>query len=168
MADREDLVIVGKLRRTHGLKGNLKVEIYPPNFEMPEKVYIKDRNGNFKELEVLNYSEDKGLIRFKGYENIDKAKTLTNKYIYTEEKNLPELEEDEFYIYQLKGKEVFFNGKRIGKVIEVDDRLFIANLIIKCADGKVRNLPFLNVFVKKIDDKNNRIEVEPPEGWLSI
>lgn len=166
--NKDDMVIAGKLHKTHGVKGDLKVEIYPPNFKMPQKVYIKDERGNFKDLDVLAYSKRKNLIKFKGYEDLEEAKKLRHKYLYVEKDKLPELKKDEFYVYQLIGKKVIFNGNYIGKVIEVDDRLSTAYLIIKCADEKIRHLPFINEFVKNIDDENNLLEVDLPQGWLTL
>ncbi len=166
--NKRDMVIVGKLHKTHGVRGDLKVEVYPPNFKMPERIYIKDKEGNFKALDVLAYSERKGLIKFKGYEDLDKAKGLKHRYFYLEKTKLPKLKENEFYVYQLIDKEVIFNGNYIGKVIEVDDRLSTAYLIIKCADEKVRHLPFISEFIKKIDEEKNIIEVDLPQGWLTL
>ena len=166
--NKKEMIIVGKLHRTHGVKGDLKVEVYPPDFKMPNKVYIKDEDGNYKDLEVLAYSRKKKLIKFKGYEDLEKAKGLRQKYFYIEKDKLPKLKEDEFYVYQLIGKKIIFNGNYIGKVVEVDDRLSTAYLIIKCADEKIRHLPFINEFVKKIDEENNVIEVDLPQGWLTL
>ncbi len=166
--NKKDMVIVGKLHKTHGVRGDLKVEVYPPNFKMPERIYIKDKEGNFKTLDVLAYSKRKGLIKFKGYEDLDKAKELKHRYFYVDKTKLPKLKEDEFYVYQLIDKEVIFNGNYIGKVIEVDDRLSTAYLIIKCADEKVRHLPFISEFIKKIDEEKNIIEVDLPQGWLTL
>jgi 16S rRNA processing protein RimM len=166
--DKDELIIAGKLHKTHGLWGDLKIEVYPPNFKLPEKVYIKDDKGNFKELEVQAYSKKKGLVKFKGYDDIDKAKKIKHRYFYVEKSKLPELDKDEFYTYELIDKEVYFNGNYIGKVIKVDDRLSTAYLIIKCADEKVRHLPFVSQFVKEVDKENNRIIVDLPNGWLSL
>ncbi len=169
MVDRKrELVIGGKIHGTHGVKGDLKVEVYPPNFKLPLKIYIKDENGDFKPLEIEAYSKRKGLIKFKNYDDLEKAKNLKHRYFYIYREQLPELEDDEYYIFQLIDKDVYFNEKFIGKVLNIDDRLSYAQLIIKCADGKVRYLPFINQFVKEVDEKNNRIIVDLPNGWLTL
>ena len=165
---KKELIIAGKLHKTHGLHGDLKIEVYPPKFKLPEKIYIKDEEGNFKELKVEAYSKRKGLVKFEGYDDIDKAKEIKHRYFYVDKSELPELKEDEFYTYELIDKDVYFNDKKIGKVVNVDDRLATAYLIIECEDGKTRHLPFINQFVKEIDTKNNKIIVELPEGWLDL
>ncbi len=165
---QDNYVIVGKLHRTYGVHGDLKVNIYVPNLKLPDTVYIKDSKNQLKPLQVSKYSPSKGLIRFKGYEVREKAKNLTNHYIYLEKDKLPELEKDTFYEFQLLDVDVEYNGKIIGKIIKIDDRLYPAYLIIKCTDDKVRHLPFIDEFVKEIDLENKKIIVDLPEGWFTL
>ena len=166
-ADKE-LVIVGKLYRTFGVKGDLRFEIFPPALEIPEKFYIKDQKEGFTPVTVESVSEKKGLIRFKEFDTREKAKKITNKYLYLEKEKLPELEEDEYYVYQLIGLDVYIDSKKIGSIIKVDDRLPDVLLIIRDSEGKIRHLPFIKEFVKEVDLENGRIIITPPEGWLEL
>ncbi len=165
---KNDMVIGGRLRGTFGVHGDLKLDVYPPKFKMPDKVYIKDKEGNFKPLEIHSYSKKKGLIKFKNYEDKEKAKQLTNQYFYVSKEILPELGKDEYYEYQLLDADVEFNGKVIGKVVKVDDRLSTPYLLIKCSDDKVRHLPFISEFVKEVKPEEGKIVITPPEGWFSL
>ena len=165
---KEEMVIAGKIHGTHGVRGDLKIEIFPPNFKLPEIIYVKDKEGNLQPLEVEAFSRKKGLIRFKGYDDLDKAKKIKHKYFYVETSRLPKPEKDTFYEYQLIDADVIYNDKVVGKIIKVDDRLSTAYLIIKCTDEKIRHLPFINEFVKEIDVENKKIYIQPPEGWFSL
>ena len=165
---KEEMVIAGKIHGTHGVRGDLKIEIFPPNFKLPEIIYIKDKEGNFQPLEVEAFSRKKGLIKFKGYDDLDKAKKIKHRYFYVETSKLPKPEKDTFYEYQLIDADVIYNDKVVGKIIKVDDRLSTAYLIIKCTDEKIRHLPFINEFVKEIDVENKKIYIQPPEGWFSL
>jgi len=148
---KEEMVIAGKIHGTHGVKGDLKIEIFPPNFKLPAVVYIKDREGNFVPLEVESYSKKKNLIRFKGYDDLEKAKKIKHRYFYVETSKLPPPQKDTFYEYQILDADVVYNDNLVGKVIKIDDRLSTAYLIIKCTDDKIRYLPFIKEFVKDID-----------------
>jgi len=165
---KEEMVIAGKIHGTHGVRGDLKIEIFPPNFKLPEIIYVKDKEGNLQPLEVEAFSRKKGLIRFKGYDDLDKAKKIKHKYFYVETSRLPKPEKDTFYEYQLIDADVIYNDKVVGKIIKVDDRLSTAYLIIKCTDEKIRHLPFINEFVKEIDVENKKVYIQPPEGWFSL
>ncbi|MDQ7055085.1 MAG: ribosome maturation factor RimM [Persephonella sp.] len=168
MTVKEEMVIAGKIHGTHGVRGDLKIEVFPPNFKLPPVIYIKDRKGDFMPLEVEAYSKKKGLIRFKGYEDLDKAKKIKHRYFYVEVSKLPLLDRDTFYEYQILDAEVIYNNRVIGKVVKIDDRLSTAYLIIKCTDEKTRHLPFIKEFVREVDVKNKKVYIQPPEGWFSL
>ncbi|WP_457640094.1 ribosome maturation factor RimM [Persephonella sp.] len=168
MTVKEEMVIAGKIHGTHGVRGDLKIEIFPPNFRLPETVYIKDREGNFIPLHVEAFSRKKGLVKFKGYDDLEKAKKIKHKYFYVETSKLPKLGKDTFYEYQIIDADVVFNDKIVGKVVKIDDRLSTAYLIIKCTDEKIRHLPFIKEFVKEIDTENRKVYIQPPEGWFSL
>ncbi len=165
---KEDLIIAGKIHGTHGLKGFLKIEIFPPNFDLPEVIYIKDKTAEFKPLKVDIYDKRRNLIRFENYTDIEKAKKLKHRYFYVSSGKLPKLEKDQFYEFQLIGLDVIYDNQKIGKISKVDDRLPTVYLIIKCLDGKERHLPLIKEFIKDVDIENGRVIVELPEGWLEL
>jgi len=168
MTTKEEMVIAGKIHGTHGVRGDLKVEVFPPNFKLPETVYVKTKDGSFEPLQIEAYSKKKGLIRFKGYDDLEKAKKIKHRYFYVETSKLPQLNRDTFYEYEILGADVVFNGKTIGEVVKIDDRLSTVYLLIKCTDEKIRHLPFISEFVKEVDKQNKKIYIQPPEGWFSL
>jgi len=165
---KEEFIIGGKIHGTHGVKGDLKIEVFPPNYRLPSVIYIKDKKGQFKPLEIQSYSKRKSLIKFKGYDDIDQAKKIKHQYFYVPKDTLPKLGKDEFYEFQLLDCDVVYNDKIVGKIEKVDDRLSTAYLIIKCTDDKIRHLPFINEFVKDVDIENKKVFITPPEGWFSL
>ncbi|GAB6071709.1 ribosome maturation factor RimM [Venenivibrio stagnispumantis] len=160
------MVIIGKLHKAHGIKGNIKIEIYLQNFRLPDIVYIKEDN-EFKPLQIEFLDRKTNLVKFKNIDTPEKAKELNQKYIYIEEDKLPKLKKDEFYHFQLIDCYVVLDDKIIGKVENIDDRTAQPLLIIK--DGeKERILPFIKEFVKEIDIKNKKIYITPPEDWINL
>ena len=78
---------------------------------------------------------------------------------------LPEKNENEFYLKDLLGVEVFEGNGKIGDVIDVMETAAHNILIIEdTVNKKEIMVPLVDEFVKKIDFKNNRIEVELIEG----
>ena len=166
--DKEkDLVAVGKLYRTFGVKGDLRFEFFP-HMKIPEILYIKDAEKGFIPVHVQQVSKKKGLIRFKEYDTREKAKKITNKFLFLEKEKLPPLKEDEYYIYQLVGLDVYQNNKLLGKVIQVDDRLPDVLLVIKTPEGKIKHIPFINEFVKDINLDTGKMLVVLPDGWEEL
>ncbi|MCX7759752.1 MAG: ribosome maturation factor RimM [Hydrogenothermaceae bacterium] len=163
----EDLVAVGKLHGIHGVKGNIKFELFT-DVKLPPEIYVKTPTGEMLKLKIQTIDRKKWLIKFFDYDTPEKSKELSQSLIYISKEYLPALGQDEYYIFELIGSEVFEDDKKIGKVEKVDDRLSQALLIIKCEDGKIRHLPFVNQFVEKVDTQNHRIYVKLPEGWFEL
>lgn len=162
----EEVVAVGRIYGTFGVKGNLKFELFL-DIKLPEDIYIKTKDRLLK-VKIQTIDRKKSLIKFYEYDDIEKAKELRNSLIYIPKNLLPKLQEDEYFVFELVDSQVYIDDKIIGIVKDIDDRLIQAHLIIKCSDGKERYLPFLNQFIDKVDRENRKIYIKPPEGWFEI
>ena len=96
-----ELVEVALLGKTVGLKGFVRLHNkgdFPNQFKKNAIFY--DGDGN--ELVVKNYNSANDTISFYGFEDIDSAKTLTNKIIYTtkeETRKNCKLKKGEFFYF---------------------------------------------------------------------
>lgn len=78
---------------------------------------------------------------------------------------MPEKNENEFYIKDLLGVEVYENDEKIGEVLDVMETAAHEILIVKDIVSKEEiMIPFIEQFVVEIDFKNNRINVKLIEG----
>ncbi|NPA52157.1 MAG: 16S rRNA processing protein RimM [Aquificae bacterium] len=166
--DKEELVAVGKLHRTFGVKGDIRFELFPPKMKLPDIFYLQTKDGVFIPVEVENISIKKGLVRFKGYNTKEKAREITNRFLFTHKSHLPPLEKNQYYVYQLVGLDVYQGDTHLGKVIQVDDRLPDVLLVIESPEKKTLHIPFINEFVKDVDLEKKRIELSLPEGWEEL
>lgn len=162
----EELVAVGKVHGTFGVKGNLKFELFL-ELRLPQEVYLKTNQGMVN-LKIQTIDRKKGLIKFYGYDTLEKAKELRNSLIYIPQAYLPQLEEDEYFVFELVDSQVYMDDRRVGRIKDIDDRLTQVNLIITCEDGKERYLPFINQFVEKFDRQHKKLYIKPPEGWFEL
>lgn len=163
----DELVAVGKLHSVYGVKGNIKFELFLDLY-LPPEIYIKTEKGELVKAQIQTVDKKKGLIKFFGYDTPEKSKQLSNSYIYIDRNYLPKLGEDEYFIFELIDSVVVYEGREVGKVKKVDDRLPQTQLIIECNDGKVRYLPFVDKFIKKVDRQGKEISISPPEGWFEL
>ena len=130
---------------------------------MNHQEYKDNELLTIKNIKRLN--EKKLIVDFEEIGNIDQAKELNGFQMKIRRDLLPEKNEDEFYIKDLLGVEVFSNNKKIGEVTDVMDTAAHNILIIEdVLNKKEVMIPLVDEFVKKIDFKNNRIEVELIEG----
>lgn len=163
-----DYFEIGHISNTHGLRGEMKVRPFTADknrYEELKKILI-DIKGEFKEYEIENvrYQKDIVLLKLKGVDDIDAAEKLKNHYISIQREDAKELEEDEYFIADLIGCEIFQNEVSIG----ILDDVFTAGAsdvyVVKRKGKKDLLLPALKDVVKNIDVVNKRIDVEIPRG----
>lgn len=119
-----DLLEVGKIINTHGLKGEVKVTAWtdtPDVFEDISVVYIKSRN-EYKQLTLsgIKYQKNNLIVKFRELNDINEAEPLKNSILYAERSELGELEEGVYYIADLIGVTVEKeNGEILGEIKDV-------------------------------------------------
>ena len=159
---------IGHISNTHGLKGEMKVRPFTEDkkrYEELEKILI-DIKGEYKEydIESVRYQKDVVLLKLKGVDDIDAAEKLKNNYIYIQREDAKDLQEDEYFIADLIGLEVFENETLVGTLDDVFTAGASDVYVIKRKGKKDLLLPALKSIVKKVDVENKRIDVEIPRG----
>lgn len=158
---------IGFIANTHGLKGELKIRPYtenPKRFSTLKSIFV-DFNGNFisYDIEKVRYQNDIVLLKLKTIDSIEEAEKLKNHYIKIPRDEAKELENDEYFIADLIGCEVYEN-----ELIGVLDDIFTAGAsdvyVIKRKGKKDLLLPALKSVIKNVDIVSRRIDVEIPRG----
>jgi 16S rRNA processing protein RimM len=101
MTDQDELVPVGKIIGTHGIKGFLKVYSYSGNIHSLKSVktaFLKGKDGTFTEYTVKSVSAHAGgfILGFDGFSDINQVLSLTGSEICLKWSQLPAPEEDEY------------------------------------------------------------------------
>ncbi len=162
-------VVVGRLGRPHGVKGEINVEVLT---DEPEKRFLKGikltlQNQN-KELTVVSarVHTKKLLVTFEEISDRNLAEDLKGCYLVVELDNseIPQAG-DAFYEDQLIGlTAVSQNDEVLGEVIEVIYRTAQDLLVIKTLDNREILVPFVDEIVPKVDLTQKRIVLNPPKG----
>jgi 16S rRNA processing protein RimM len=172
-AEPEDLVAVARVVRTRGLKGEVVAEIltdFPERFEALEQVVGVRDTGEQVELtvEAFWFQNDRVILKFNGFDNPDTAESLRNVEICIAESDAVELDEDEFYDWELAGCKVeTIDGTAIGEVAELM-RTGGTELLIVRAESKEYLIPFAETICVEVDIENKLIRIDPPEGLLDF
>ena len=160
----ENLVNIGTIVGTHHLRGSVKINSIFENIELikNERVLL-EKNDKKKLLVVKNIkrlNDKKAILNFEEIDNIDAAKELNGYKVKIRRDLLPKKDEDDFYVKDLFGIEVFSENEKIGEVVDVMETAAHNILIIEDIDTKKEIMvPLIDEFVAKIDFSNNRIEV---------
>ena len=159
---------IGHISNTHGLKGEMKVRPFTEDKKRYEElkkilINIKDEYKEY-DIESVRYQKDIVLLKLKGVDDIDAAEKLKNRYISIAREDAKNLQNNEYFIADLIGSEIFQNEELIG----ILDDVFTAGAsdvyVIKRKGKKDLLLPALKSIIKNVNVENKRIDVEIPRG----
>ena len=148
-------ILIGAVIKVHGIKGEIKVKPYTQNIDNLLKIktiYIDDT-----EYKVMSAKERGGMVYMflSRIYTMDDAQALRGKDIYIDRQYAAPLAQDEYYIIDVLGSDVFVEDEYIGKVADIDS--FGAADVYTVKGDKTVRFPFLKRLVKKIDIKNKKI-----------
>ena len=167
-----EFLTVGRIVRTIGLKGEVKV--YPTThfrdsrFKKGNHVFIVNENNQIvKDLIISKHMKNGDLdnLIFEGIDTIEKAEEILRQDLVVE-KDQSFLKKNQYFYSDLVGMEVFFdNGNPIGKVKKIEEYSKYATLRV---DHKPKDvlIPFINQFVLDVSLEEKKIIVKFIEGLL--
>lgn len=167
----ENLIIVGKLGSSYGIRGWLRVFSFTedPDSLFDYKPWYILRAGKWQEVEVESFKphNQDTIVKLKGIDDRDEANLLTNYEIYVNAQDLPDLDEGDFYWKDLIGcKVVTINGYDLGQVTDLmetgSNDVLVVKANLKDAFGaKERLIPFVEEqFIKYVDLSAKQITVD--------
>ena len=163
-----DYFEIGHIDNTHGLKGELKVRCYSSTIKRFEELNsILIQNGNDYdnyEIEKVRYQNDIVLLKLKDVDIIEDAEKLKGKSIYIKRENAKSLDEDEYYIADLLGSEVYEEDTLLGTLEDIFSAGAADVYVIKRKGKDDLLLPALKSVVLETDVANKKIKVRIPEG----
>jgi 16S rRNA processing protein RimM len=168
-----DLVLIARAVKTHGLKGEVVAELltdFPERFEDLEEVVLISRNGEQKTGSIEDFwlQKDRVVLKLASYDDVDAAKGLIGYEFAVPESDRVQLEDDEFYDWELEGCTVKVGDESIGQVRSVLKTGGAEILVIGDESGNERLVPLAAPIVVEIDRSSKTIVVDPPEGLLDL
>jgi len=171
MLDRFVAAVIGA---PHGIHGHVKVKSLSGETEHLEglRSVILRKDGVERQLKVLDVaSRGPSLVmRFEGYDSPEAARALAGWELLVPRESAAPLEEDEWYIEDLRGLAVICQGERLGTVSDVVEgggaqlvEVSLGGSSIEKA-GEKRFVPFRKEFVGKVDLDGGTLELLVP--WI--
>ena len=166
-----ETLVVGRITAVFGVRGWVKVYSYTQQVETLcsyQPWWVETENG----LQQVGIDEwrrqgENLVVHIVGVDDRDIAQTWCGKDIRVERDKLPELQDDDFYWYQLVGLSVITHhgGEqvRLGKVKSLLETGANDVLVIKgdaeSIDREERLIPYVDQFVTKVNLADQRIDV---------
>ena len=164
-----EMLEIGKIINTHGLRGDVKVAPWtdvPEDFEYIKKAYVKKNGENILlNVSYVKYQKNNLIIKFKEINSIEEAETFKNLVLSTEKSELPPLPEGMYYIADLIGCTVKdADGTEKGRIIDVFSAGAGNVYEVESETGKKLLLPANEGTVISTDIENKVILMNIPEG----
>jgi 16S rRNA processing protein RimM len=167
-----EFVFLGRVTKPHGIRGEVKVYLFsgqPDNFLKYKEILLGPENSK----ERIPYRVDRArvqgkqvLVQLNGCATRTEAESLVGQQVWLRRQDFPDLESDEFYLWDLEGKKVVtVDGLELGQVTGV---LQTAAHDILSITGKNQEylIPVEKSFIVRIGDEEVVLDVPP--GLLDI
>lgn len=167
----EDLLQVGVITSTHGVRGEVKVfptTDDPARFKKLKEVVL-DTGKEMKTLEVqgVKFFKNMVILKFKGIENINDVEQYKTKSLYVTRKNAVKLKKDEYFIADLIGLSVCSDDESIkGKLKDVMETGANDVYVIELEDGRELLLPAIKECVLSVDMEAGMMKIHVLDGLL--
>ena len=169
----EDLLQVGIITSTHGVRGEVKV--YPTTDDpkrfrrLKEVVLDTGREKLNLEIEGVKFFKQFVILKFKGLDNMNDIEKYRQKSLYVTRKNAVRLQRDEYFIADLIGLKVQDeDGTELGTVKDVIETGANDVYEVEMADGRSLLLPAIKQCILNVDVENGMMQVHVLEGLLDL
>lgn len=170
MSESTDYILVGRVIKPHGLRGEVLVRSLSENplrFAAGSDLLLGPDAEAAQPVTVEGSRDHKGglLVFFEGYYSADEAEGLRNWLVFVKSDELGDLEEDDAYWeHQVVGLEVFHrDGRRLGRVSEIFSRPAQDLWSIDTGSGEVL-FPAAKELVVSVELDAGRVVIDPPDG----
>jgi 16S rRNA processing protein RimM len=171
---RKDHVLIGKILKSHGLKGEVKVFPYsgcPENFNNYPGVILADPDrGVHRPCTVIRSRAqgDNVILLFEGISSKDDADRLAGYQLWLGKGEFPELGSDEYYWFQLEGMRVFTgDGRKLGVVTSIFSNR-AQDVLVVTGDEREFLIPITDEIIQRQDDEKRILVVAPLPGLLDL
>ena len=167
----EQLLRVGVVTTTHGVRGEVKVFPTTDDAERFKKLksVILDlgREKRTLEIEQVRFFKNLVILKFKGLDSMNHVEGFRKKDLLVTREQAVELSEDEYFIADLIGLSVVDeDGERLGTLSDVLQTG--ANDVYVVEAGKELLLPAIGECVLKVDLAAQEMTVHVMDGLLDL
>ncbi len=165
-------ITIGKIVNAVGLKGEVKIYSYSDRKERFEDLDSLIVTGKAKEkiyrIENIRYQKNMVIAKLAGVDDRNGAEALKNHDVNITENELPQLEEDAFYIKDLIGCTVFdeADGIAFGVIGDVLQNSAQDIYVIDLKQGGQALIPAVASFIRDVDIVGKAVTVRVIPGLL--
>ncbi len=170
-----NLIAVGRIIGTHGIRGQLRLHSYSGNLESlktAEQALLTGSDGNCCAVMIKNAALHSGkiLLTLDGYDNINLVSHLIGTELLLPRTQLPEPAVDEYYWQDLIGLIVVTDsGEELGTLTDImETGANDVYLVHNHQTGREYLLPAIASVISNVDLQARQMIITPLEGLLDL
>lgn len=173
MTDQDELIPVGKIIGTHGIKGTLKVHSYSGNIDSlqaAETAFLKGKDGTHHEYAVKSVSAHAGgfILSLDGFSDINQVLFLVGSELCLKLSQLPAPGKDEYYWRDLIGLAVHTDqGVELGTLVDIFETCS-SDIYVVRGNAKDYLIPAIADVIADVDIPGKKMIITPLEGLLDL
>ncbi len=167
----EQLLQVGVISSTHGVRGEVKV--FPTTddvkrFKKLKKVILDTGKEQLPlEIEGVKFFKQFVILKFRGIDNINDIEKYKGKSLLVDREHAVKLKKDEYFIADMIGMDVFTEeGELFGTLKDVMETGANDVYIIDMTDGKEVLVPAIKQCILDVDIENRKMVIHLLEGLV--
>lgn len=171
MIRKEDILKIGRTQKPYGIKGELNIFFHKPEYaEVDAAFYFLEIDGIPVPffIEEFTFSSDvQARVKFEDVSDEKIAARYANLEVYISRealKDMPASDESDWDFF-IGYSVVDQYGNQLGKIEEVDKSTLNTLFFVK-THNKEYLIPATEDFITAIDEKNNILEMNLPEGLI--
>lgn len=164
---------VAKLVKSHGVKGEIKIEPLTPYFNLCDwsrDCWVSDRQSKLSLRTVLSvrWNGHSGFVTLSGIRDRNDADTMTGGFLLIEKSKLPATQEGEYYVHDMIGMNVFtVNGGKIGTLSDIREGPSYDWYEVTLDDSNDKKLiPAVSDFIESLDVAGKKLVIRETPGLL--
>jgi len=159
-----DWIPVGRVTRTHGLKGELK--FYPA--DQDDLVIQSDQQIRLGEttlkIKSVRGAKSPFIVKFEGVDSIEAAQSLSGQEVLVAREDFESLPEGEYYRFEIEGLKAFDDTGKYYGVVEDIIATGSNDVYVVRGDGKEWLVPMIDSIVQNIDLEQGKLIFHCVEG----
>ena len=159
-----DWIPVGRVTRTHGLKGELK--FFPADqgdLVVQNDQQIRLGETTFK-IKSVRGVKTPFIVKFEGVDSIEAAQSLSGQEVLVAKEDFESLPEGEYYRFEIEGLKAFDDTGKYYGVIEEIIATGSNDVYVVRGDGKEWLVPMIDSVVQNIDLEEGKLVFHCVEG----
>jgi 16S rRNA processing protein RimM len=169
----DEMALVGRIARPHGLRGDVVVnpetDFVEERFAVGATLWTRsDRGEEALTITSARVQNGRPIVGFDGFARVEDVERLAGLELRVPEEALHQLVEHTYYQHQLVGCAVETrSGEPVGRVARVDGGIGGSLLVVHGGRGEIL-VPLTQAICVEIDIGAKKIRIDPPQGLLEL